>query len=514
MAIWERAKRCPHLLCCIAIDEIDALTPKRNDKAAGHKVDALSLLLSLVGGIKDIPNVFVIGSTNYKNKIDDAFSRRIEDKIFIGKLTNEQRIAMLKQIKCEKANLPKHVEIDFDELSDLVAKLTTNFSGAALASLRTRLLTYFDLNRERTSIKSISKDLLIDLAVKVADDFQVRLGKCSIPRMLKDSPQNFDNLWVKVRQEIAINSLSGRAVIDLQEKSRFIGFENKKKKNLLEIKLENIVHSSHSIPMILDFSIKFKIDNIQLINNDLLASTCSFDEAAINELINESLEEFDKFENGLIIFDIDNLVGVSESGSSTNDTNSNYSIQKQSVWQNILFFYKTLSNTSHTKKWCFIISSSQFLIKQLKSLTYFPKSEMELETEKKDSDDKNLKRKCKNCHNIYHEAQNSLDSCSFHDGALVRLDMKDEPITIEGLHNLLISQYSNKEEIEDLAKKYIFLCCTTPFLEGKLAGCKRNMHSDNDLFTYDPNAIQITTPPLTQETYFYDSNEIQYESYE
>ena len=90
MAIWERAKRCPHLLCCIAIDEIDALTPKRNDKAAGHKVDALSLLLSLVGGIKDIPNVYVIGSTNFKNKIDDAFSRRIEDKFFIGKLTNEQ----------------------------------------------------------------------------------------------------------------------------------------------------------------------------------------------------------------------------------------------------------------------------------------------------------------------------------------------------------------------------------------------------------------------------------------
>jgi SpoVK/Ycf46/Vps4 family AAA+-type ATPase len=84
-----------------------------------------------VGGIKDIPNVFVIGSTNYKNRIDEAFSRRIEDKIFIGKLTNEQRITMLKQIECKEANLPSHVKIDFNKFSDLVAKLTTNFSGAA-----------------------------------------------------------------------------------------------------------------------------------------------------------------------------------------------------------------------------------------------------------------------------------------------------------------------------------------------------------------------------------------------
>ena len=39
MAIFKRALYCPYLLCCIAIDEVDALTPKRNDKSASHKVD-------------------------------------------------------------------------------------------------------------------------------------------------------------------------------------------------------------------------------------------------------------------------------------------------------------------------------------------------------------------------------------------------------------------------------------------------------------------------------------------
>jgi hypothetical protein len=498
MAIWDRAKRCPHLLCCIAIDEIDALTPKRNDKAAGHKVDALSLLLSLVGGIKDIPNVFVIGSTNYKNKIDEAFSRRIEDKIFIGKLTNEQRIAMLKHMQCDEANLPKYVKINFDKLSDLLAKLTTNFSGAALASLRTRLLTYFDLNRDNKRIYDISNDLLIDFAIKVADDFQVRLGKCSIPKLLKDSTHNFENLWIEVANEI--NNLSGRIVIDLQENSRFIGFE-KKTQDLLEIKLNNIIHSSHLIPLILDFSIKFKIDNIQLINNDLLSSTSSFDEGSINELINESLEEFDKFENGLIVFDIDNLVGVNESGTSSIDANSSYSVQNQRLWQNIIYFYKTFNNTRKTVKWCFIISSSKFLIKQLKSITHFPKSKLEIENERKDHDDKTKERKCINCNSYYYEAENNINSCFFHHGALVRLDKKDQPVSREGLHEILTQEFNDPEELDKAAKKYIYLCCIGPFQQGKEGGCTRNKHSEDKLLIYDTNALPLRFPSYEEYTH-------------
>jgi Cdc6-like AAA superfamily ATPase len=82
MAMFHRATYVPYLLCCIAIDEIDALVPKRSEKSAEHKVDVLSLLLSLIGGIKDVPNVFIIASTNRLNKIDDAFARRLQVEIY------------------------------------------------------------------------------------------------------------------------------------------------------------------------------------------------------------------------------------------------------------------------------------------------------------------------------------------------------------------------------------------------------------------------------------------------
>lgn len=57
----------PHLLCCVAIDEIDGLAPKRDDKAGTHKIDALSVLLAVIGGIKDVPNLIILASTNRIN---------------------------------------------------------------------------------------------------------------------------------------------------------------------------------------------------------------------------------------------------------------------------------------------------------------------------------------------------------------------------------------------------------------------------------------------------------------
>ncbi len=68
----------PHLLCCISIDEIDSLVPKRDEKTSTHKIDALNLLLAVIGvkkifykyfkrkkkGIKDIKNVIILSATN------------------------------------------------------------------------------------------------------------------------------------------------------------------------------------------------------------------------------------------------------------------------------------------------------------------------------------------------------------------------------------------------------------------------------------------------------------------
>ena len=55
-AIFARAKLMPHLLHCLAIDEIDGITQKRTNKVSEHAISTMSELLALVGGIKAVPN--------------------------------------------------------------------------------------------------------------------------------------------------------------------------------------------------------------------------------------------------------------------------------------------------------------------------------------------------------------------------------------------------------------------------------------------------------------------------
>ena len=117
------------------------MTPKRNEKIGEHKVDVLCLLLSLIGGIKDIKNVFVIASTNRLNKMDEAFCRRLQIKCFVDRLDPKKRLEIIKKIcKIElKSGYPKLEENQFEFLK----KLTTNFSGLMIKYIITITVEMF-----------------------------------------------------------------------------------------------------------------------------------------------------------------------------------------------------------------------------------------------------------------------------------------------------------------------------------------------------------------------------------
>ena len=66
----NRAKLSPHLLCSVGIDEVDGLVPDRKDKDEKNKAEGISMLLSVIGGNKDVPNLVFMTSTNHLNKID------------------------------------------------------------------------------------------------------------------------------------------------------------------------------------------------------------------------------------------------------------------------------------------------------------------------------------------------------------------------------------------------------------------------------------------------------------
>ncbi len=223
--------------------------------------------------------------------------------------------------------------------------------------------------------------------------------------------------------------------------------------------------------MLLDFSIKFNIDNIQLLNTDTLLSASPNDENAISELVNEAFEEFEKYERSLICFDVDNLVGINETSSGSNS--KSYSILNQRLWQTILH---TCKKSFSKGKWCFIISGSPFLIEQFKSKTNFPLSSEEIANEEKEEEMQKKIRQCYNCDLLYLESDNSLNSCGYHEDSLVYKNERRYPISQTELINLASSK--TPEEMNTLFKNYYFSCCYKPYMESKDSGCKRNYHSD------------------------------------
>ncbi|CAF3321688.1 unnamed protein product [Rotaria sp. Silwood2] len=121
--ICMRCHRIPYLMCCVSIDEIDSLAPKRKDDTSDGNVAKLSVLLSVIDGIKDVPNLMIFCATNRLHMMDDAFLRRMSGKFFVGRPSSHARKSILSGIK--SWHMPP-------SLLDSLTMATTNFSGAAL----------------------------------------------------------------------------------------------------------------------------------------------------------------------------------------------------------------------------------------------------------------------------------------------------------------------------------------------------------------------------------------------
>lgn len=486
MALFHRAFHVKYLICCIAIDEIDALVPKRNDKSGEHKVDVLCLLLSLIGGIKDVPNIFVIASTNRLNKIDEAFARRLQDKFYVGRLNAVQRIRLIEKIKDPRVQLPQKFQNFFDNKTRLntLKLITTNFSGAAMVTLRSQLLKFFDLNSSNLFTETQLNLVLNKLCAKVANDFQIKIGGYSIPHLLRDNNMSdLEKELSKNFQQGEIDQLSGRVLIDLRSSISNIQFElvNGKLKEVM-LNKDEIKFTSDLVPTLLVLAVMFKVPYFQLIDSNLVLADSAFEQNTMIEMILEKLNEYEQYDNSMIVFDADTLVGISESMSDSSMSESlSYSIQNNSVWQQIIlhsfkgkFGKKGQKNKIDEHKWCIFISNSEFLINQFKKLTKLNLCNEENELNVK-------KRTCENCCITYCQKDNKSDSCSFH-------PKKELERIVKVTGNKIDKISATKEELVEIARRsgnttmfndYYYLCCMKRLNESD--GCKRDFHKEKVL---------------------------------
>ncbi|CAF4078881.1 unnamed protein product, partial [Adineta steineri] len=160
----------------MTIDEIDGLVPKRDNNAQQSKVDGISVLLSHIEGVKNIPNLIVFGATNRRNMMDEAFLRRMQGKCFVGRPSPNIRKKILEPLLCKDPQMFNVRCIDF------LVKITTNFSGAAVGALKSSIIVAMDQNRQSTTL---SDRVLLDLADAVAREFSCWFGTGTLPEIYR-----------------------------------------------------------------------------------------------------------------------------------------------------------------------------------------------------------------------------------------------------------------------------------------------------------------------------------------
>ena len=184
LELVSRAQKIPYLLCCLAVDEIDGLAPKRDGNSSQHKVDALAVLLSVIGGIKDVSNLMFLASTNRLNQMDDAFKRRMSGQFFVGRPSPLARKAIIES--SEATHLTK-------KMVEQVVILSTNFSGAALKQYISYIVSearkFHRTNNPKESKESkkskecLSYNKLAEIAAQTSKQFNIRLGNYSLPEL-------------------------------------------------------------------------------------------------------------------------------------------------------------------------------------------------------------------------------------------------------------------------------------------------------------------------------------------
>jgi ribosome biogenesis ATPase len=121
--------------CILFFDEIDSIVPRRESSSTEAGARVVNALLAELDGVQDRSGVYVIGTTNRKDMIDDAMLRhgRLSVHIFVDLPTADERVDILKTIYRKNRGITADVEARLEGVAR--DPRCENFSGADLAGL-------------------------------------------------------------------------------------------------------------------------------------------------------------------------------------------------------------------------------------------------------------------------------------------------------------------------------------------------------------------------------------------
>ena len=517
--ICMRCHQIPYLMCCISIDEIDSLTGKRNDKSSEGNVAKLSVFLSVIDGIKDVPNLMIFCATNRLHMMDEAFLRRMQGKFFVGRPSSLARKRILSRTK--QWHVPPN-------LIEQLTIATTNFSGSALRAL-CRSITTFCADAERLNrYYQLDYRKMLELTDETARQYRVFIGAETLPELLlrlanKQLITTDDRPRFNILPDAQNIVYTGKILINFHLNRIDIEaiFEHPKTGEIKKLVQQEYLFKEETdlqqlIERLTFYGKSRNVQLLQLIDLNLLSLSSAHDEKEKFEVLKERLDECNAYRRSMIVYDLDSLVGINRSegdsstGRSTNLSLINHNIytfiqnQFQSAYVEPPTFSSNDQNTSLTKeKWSIMTIRDEFLLRQFYDDTKFTRSQAEIDREKADEDRANQRIYCVQCNDYYLEDDNKMGVCMHHDGFVY--DNQSSTLTkfipsqailmllneeADSANTRINLSQEEKERRERDKQRFKYICCNqTLQTSSAMQGCKKGKHSPSTMKIEDWNYI-------------------------
>ena len=178
--IFQRAEELAPVV--LFFDEFDAIGRNREaSESSHHSSSVVAQLLTMMDGLKPSDGIYLMGSTNKHELIDDAFLRpgRFSQQIEVGLLTNDYYFDFFKK---QVEGIPS--EISDQDWRNLVLRLQDHISGAELKG-------FVDRIKHCAARRCISEDTVISLNL---NDLEPALQSSRhLLKAVNPSPEYFDD---------------------------------------------------------------------------------------------------------------------------------------------------------------------------------------------------------------------------------------------------------------------------------------------------------------------------------
>lgn len=381
MRMANRSRVTPHVLSVIFFDEIDTLGQKRSHhQSTEHSRAWLSLVLRILGA-PEYRHLFVIGTTNRWNDLDEAFTRpgRLDVLCYFPRLQSNERVVLLQSL------LNEHPAIQFDSALfdatlDIIKRRTLNWSGAMLrkcvSHVRRQLLV------RGTSPATINHPSIILDAIREITTHSMEHDIIAY-EPTEELPPSCVTAFLPLRELVLdaegvnTNPFTGTILLDRKqlqvEVSRTVGFQ------ITQVP-GNRNHAPALIQYlacdVLDATVYFHIDTKRLGASN--TSSSEFGAGSVAAKMDQMLQDAaaaGSIKNGraVVVFDLDNLVSPGDqvqhqSGNSVhtitggtpqttaqNSSSSSFVIYRRNIFNDIVNILQTYPKWNASRRMCFVV---------------------------------------------------------------------------------------------------------------------------------------------------------------